>query len=147
MSVSGSRVKTLENCFWKIFALSWSSNLADSGSLLSSNKGATPVFVFNLCHTYHQKDFGLLLDLRQIPFSNSFLAFRINLVTLFRALVYSRRAVSPSVRFFCGHPASMKSVSLAYSFVHCLCYRYTSICIPRGFSADGFFGTNWSLRS
>ena len=33
MLVSGSRVKTLENCFWRIFALSWSSHLADSGSL------------------------------------------------------------------------------------------------------------------
>ena len=42
-----SVVKTLRNCFCKIFALASSSNLSESGSEEFSNKGAIPVLVLS----------------------------------------------------------------------------------------------------
>ena len=63
ISSSGSCVKMLENCFWRIFAFSLSSNLIDFLSLMFSSSSAIPDLVFSLFRTCDQNTFGLFLQL------------------------------------------------------------------------------------
>ena len=67
-----SFVKTLTNCFWRIFAFSLSSNFAEVSSFLSYKRGATPVLVLSLLRTCDQNIFALLFYWILIFLSNSF---------------------------------------------------------------------------
>ena len=82
-----SVVKTLRNCFCRIFALVSSSNFNELGSAAISSKGATPVFVLSFLRECDQNLFGFFLASAAIPFSNSFLTFFSSFFTLLLAFV------------------------------------------------------------
>ena len=96
----GSRVYTLENCKnCKVFALASSPNLREFLSSLFSSNGATPHFVFSFRLVCDQKIFGLFFTSIAMVCSYCLLSRRINVFTLFRALVYWRCLLFASPRF------------------------------------------------
>ena len=84
---SRSLVKTLQNCFWRIFAFSSLLNFIDFLSLAPSSKSEAPVFVFNLLLICDQNTLGYCLHLSAISLSYFRFDCRIKFVTLFLALV------------------------------------------------------------
>ena len=95
----GSFVKTLKNCFWRIFVFYLSLNFVEVSSFSSCKRGATLVLVSSLLRTCDQNIFGLLFNWVPVFLSISLFDLLIIALILFLALVYARRTFSASEAF------------------------------------------------
>ena len=109
-SAFGSFLKTLINCFWRIFVFSLPSNFVEVLSFSSCKTGTTPVFVLSLLRTCDPNFFKLLFGWIPIFLSNSLFYLHIIALTLFLALVYACRKFSASETF-----------KTFFGDIHCLC--------------------------